>query len=121
MLSDNRVGEYTTELADAVTRKNLNLVMITVLGMAPFLLLTGSLWLYLRKTDTFRGLFLLMGGVLGIWVITIPSHLEYWPSHLRGATLGWPHGLEFVLAPILSVPVMGVGAVIGWVLSKKLL
>ena len=95
--------------------------MITVLGMAPFLLLTGTLWLYLRKSEPMRAVLLLIGGVLGLLVVTVPSHLSYWPAHLRGASLGFPHGLEFVIAPILSVPAMGIGAAVGWLLSKKLL
>jgi hypothetical protein len=114
-------AEIVTELSAAITREKLNLGAITLLGMAPFLLLTVVLFLYLRKSDAYRGLFLLVGGLTGLLFVYVPMHLSYWPAHFRsGGNLGFPHGLEFVIAPIFGIPAMGVGVALGWFLSKKL-
>ncbi len=115
-------GEVVAEISDAFSREKMNAGGITLLGMVPFLLLTGVLFLYLRKSDAHRGLFLLIGGLAGILAIYVPAHLSYWPAHFRsGGSLGFPHGLEFVIAPLFGIPAMGAGVAIAWLVSKKLL
>ncbi len=112
-------SEIISELGDSLTRRKLNLGITTGFAILPFLLLTLILWLYLRKCEPFRGVFLLVGGIVGAIFVILPAYLLFYPKHYRSGPLGFPHGLELFLGPMAAFVTMGIGVLIGWLVGRS--
>lgn len=95
-----------------------NLTVVTVLGLIPFAVLSLVVWLYLRKRDERRSLFLLCGGLAGILITVTPAHIDFWPTYFRSGYMGFPHGLEFLIMPFIALVPMAVGVLLGWLVTK---
>lgn len=112
----------TTALAEQYAAERSNLVVITLLGLVPVLLIILLLGIRraIRKTWDGSGTYAL-AGALPVVAVTIFVHLEYWPSYLPARQfLGFPHGLEFVIGPLIFAPVgVLLGFVVAWFLRKQ--
>ncbi|MEO1245263.1 MAG: hypothetical protein AAFX56_06205 [Pseudomonadota bacterium] len=83
-----------------------NLVLVTLLGLLPLLLIAGCVGLrrWLRKTWNGAAIYALGATVPVVFVIAF-SHIEYWPRFLPArASPGFPHGLELVIGPLIFAP-----------------
>jgi len=94
--------------------------MVTLLGLAPFVVLSMSLASYMKTNSTKKALLPLAGGMAGTLAMVIPVHVSFWPRFFEEGYLGFPHGLELLTAPFTAVLPMGIGFGIGWVLVKVL-
>lgn len=112
----------STALAEQYTVERSNLTVITLLGLAPIVLIVLLLGIRraIRKTWDGSGTYAL-AGVLPVVAVTIFVHLEYWPSYLPARQfLGFPHGLEFVIGPLIFAPVgILLGFLVAWIVRKQ--
>ena len=109
-------------LGDQYTAEKQNLLVVSVLGLVPLLLI--ALLLFVRKlirksfdgSDAYA-----WGGVIPVLLVTVFVNLEYWPSYLPARNfLGFPHGLEFVIGPFVFAPIgVLLGFVLTWFLRKQ--
>ncbi|MBT8080446.1 MAG: hypothetical protein KJO31_17840 [Gammaproteobacteria bacterium] len=111
-----------TALGEQYASERSNLFVVSMLGLAP-LLVTGIL-LSLRRLirKTWQGsVEYAWGGIIPTLVVTSFVNLEYWPSYLPARQfLGFPHGLEFVIGPLIIAPVGVIaGFAIAWMLRKR--
>ena len=111
-----------TALAEQYIAERSNLIVITLLGLAPILLIIFLLGIRraIRKTWDGSGTYAL-AGALPVVAVTVFVHLEYWPSYLPARQfLGFPHGLEFVIGPLIFAPVgILLGFLVAWILRKQ--
>lgn len=115
-------GGGSTALAEQYIVKRSNLIVITLLGLVPLLLIMLLLGIRraIRKTWDGSGTYALAAS-LPVVAVTIFVHLEYWPSYLPARQfLGFPHGLEFVIGPLIFAPAgILIGFVVAWILRRQ--
>ncbi len=99
-------SDTTSALYEQYRAERTNLAMITLLGLAPLLLpalmfLIQRLWF-----KSWRGIrACLLGGVIPIILISILTQMSFWPDFLPERKFqGFPHGLEFVIGPLVFAP-----------------
>jgi hypothetical protein len=116
------LADGTSALLEQYSAERTNLVVITLLGLLPLLLVTLLLGIrrMLFKTWDDAGLYALCSS-LPIVLVTVFVHLEYWPSWLPARQfLGFPHGLEFVIGPFVFAPVgVLLGFVTAWLIARS--
>lgn len=116
------VAASISALADQYTVSRTNLVAITLLGLLPVLVVGLLLGARRLLTKTWqRSEAYALGGVIPILAVTVFVHLEYWPSYLPSRQfMGFPHGLEFVIGPLVFAPIgVTAGFVVVWLLGKR--
>ena len=104
-------------LIDQYAADRTNLTVITLLGLVPLLLIMLLLGIrrVIRKTWQGSAVYA-VGGVIPVVAVMAFVHLQYWPSYLPNRQfLGFPHGLEFVIGPLVFAPI---GVVIGCVVAR---
>ncbi len=115
-------GGGSTALAEQYVVERSNLVVITLLGLVPMLLIMLLLGIRraIRKTWDGSGTYALAAS-LPVVLVTIYVHLEYWPSYLPARQfLGFPHGLEFVIGPLFFAPAgILLGFLVAWIFRKQ--
>lgn len=116
------IGETLDALVDQFTAKRVNLLVVSVVALAPMLLLALILWIGRRfgKFENSVGM-MALGGSFAILLVTIFVNLQYWPKFLPArAFLGWPHGIEFLLGPVFVAPIaMLIGMVVGAIAARR--
>ncbi len=115
-------GDVFAAMVAQLTAERLNLAMISVLSLAPVLLLVVILavgWRLGRFRET--GGAVALGGSLGILAIIVAANLEFWPTYLPSLTYaGWPHGIELMLGPLIGAPIaMIIGMLLGHRLARR--
>jgi len=116
------IGATIDALVDQYSADRTNLLVVSLMALAPMLLLTLIIWIG-RRFGKFAhsGGTVALGGSLAILIVTVFVNLEYWPKFLPARTfLGWPHGIEFLLGPAIAAPVaMLIGMVIGMLAARR--
>jgi hypothetical protein len=116
------LADGTSALLEQYSAERTNLLVITLLGLLPLLLVTLLLGIrrMLFKTWDGAGPYALCSS-LPIVLVTVFVHLEYWPSWLPARQfLGFPHGLEFVIGPFVFAPVgVLLGYVTAWLIGRS--
>jgi hypothetical protein len=116
------LADGASALLEQYSAERTNLLVITLLGLLPLLLVTLLLGIrrMLFKTWDGAGLYALCSS-LPIVLVTVFVHLEYWPSWLPARQfLGFPHGLEFVIGPFVFAPVgVLLGFVTAWLIARS--
>jgi hypothetical protein len=114
------VGEAIAELGQASIRRKLNPGMIALFHVPCFLILCVVTLKYYAHRGAKRALFLFTGGYIGALSVLLPAHLIFWPEHYRHGPLPFPHGLEFVVGPVIALLSMAIGVLVGWTLARNL-
>ena len=116
------IGSTIEALTAQYSADRTNLLVISLLALAPMVLLTLILWIG-RRFGKFAesGGTVALGGSLAILIVTVFVNLEYWPKFLPARTfLSWPHGIEFLLGPVIAAPVaMLIGMIIGKLAARR--
>jgi hypothetical protein len=109
-------------LGEQMTADKTNLLVVSLLGLLPLLLIALLLMVrkIIRKTWD-DAAFYALAGVLPVVAVTLLVNLEYWPSYLPARRfLGFPHGLEFVIGPFVFAPIgVLLGFLIAWIVRKQ--
>ncbi len=110
--------ETLEALGDLIVARRLNLIVLTLIGMPPFLILGGLAWWRHGKKGAQATFWPWLGGLLGILNLVLPIHAGFWPRYFRGGSMGFPHGLELILGPVVSLVPMGFGWLLGWIVWR---
>lgn len=115
------VSETLAALFDQYTADRANLVIVTLLGILPLLLLVLIFWIRRRfwKTRDSEHAYA-VGGVLPIVAVALLSNHEYWSVFLPSREFpGFPHGLEFIIGAFIFAPIgVAVGIAVSWLLLR---
>lgn len=115
------IAGTSSALAEQYSTRRQNLAILGAVGVIPIALLGLLAWV-LGKTERFRAKRrnLTLGGGLAILAVIGWVNVSYWPTFLPDKTYaGFPHGLEFVIGPLMFAPVaMLLGMLIGGLVSK---
>ena len=114
------VAEAIAELGQSYFRRKLNPGMIALFHMPCFLILCVVTLKYYASRGAKRAFFLFTGGYIGTLFVLLPAHLIFWPEHYRNGPLPFPHGLEFVIGPLIALLSMAIGVLVGWTLARNL-
>lgn len=93
-----------------------NLAVLGLVGVLPVALLGVVLWIlrFFKRVQSHRPR-LAIGGAMAILLVLTWVNFEFWPTFLPDKTYpGFPHGLEFVIGPLIFAPV---AMVIGMLLA----
>ena len=116
------IGDTVSALVAQYSAPRVNMLLVSLVATAPLLLLVLILWLGRRfgKFVDSAGA-AAFGGSFGILLVTIFVNLQYWPRFLPSLTFpGWPHGIEFLLGPLIASPVaMLIGMFIGALAARR--
>ncbi len=108
-------------LAEQLVSGRPNLAGCALIGLFPVLLLHIVLWLYGRLGgDATARIAMGWWGLAAIAVVLAWVNLEFWPLYLPARTSpGFPHGLEFVIGPVVFAPAGAAFAIfLGWLLNR---
>lgn len=95
-----------------------NLFSIMVFGLIPFAILIGitGMLARTRKSVTLECLFL--GGLLGILIFMVFGHVTVWYPLYGGGHMSSTAVIAFFFIPFYCIGTMGVGMLIGWLVSR---
>lgn len=94
-----------------------NLFLIAILGLMPFVLLTGCLRFLSSRLNAYRFTILLVFGMLGILALMIPAHVSVWRPLYADESMSSTAVIAFVFIPVYSVLTMLIGLCVGWGIS----
>lgn len=94
-------------LLDQYLAQRPNLLLTSALELLPLVLLVLILWFRRRRLGVDQSSpDYALGGAMPILAVAIWVNFEYWSAWLPARTfLGFPHGLEFVIGPLIFAPV----------------
>jgi hypothetical protein len=107
-------AETGAALIEQYSAERTNLLVVSLLGVAPILVLCVLLGLrrLLRKTWAGAREYVIWAAA-PIFLVTFYVQLSYWPRFLPSRQfMGFPHGLEFVIGPLIFAPI---GVVLAWI------
>lgn len=111
-----------TALVEQYAAERNNLLIVSLVGLLPLLLILLLIFVRnrLQKTVEGSGEYAL-GSCIPVLLIAVFVNLEYWPSYLpERVFLGFPHGLEFVIGPLVFAPIgISVGFVVTWLVMRQ--
>lgn len=113
-------GTASALVAQYATHRH-NLLLLALPSLAPIGLLVLLMWVYRRRAGAAAARPVAIGGLLGILAVTVWINTMFWPHFLPSRSYpGFPHGLEFVIGPVLFAPVgMLLGMAIGVAASRR--
>ena len=100
-------GELLNALRAQYVSGKQNLLVLGLVGCLPLVLLALVVWILgrIKRISTSRRRFSI-GGALAILLVLLWVNFEYWPTFLPHRTYaGFPHGLEFVIGPLIFAPI----------------
>lgn len=109
------MADATQSLLDQYKSDRQNLAFLGAIGILPILLLALVVWIVGKlKRARVGQQQLAIGGAAGILAVLVWVNFEYWPTFLPNKIYaGFPHGLEFVIGPLIFAPIaMVVGMLI---------
>lgn len=101
------VPDTAAAYAAQVTAARTNLAVVSAMGLIPVALLAIVVWISskISRLASKRRLFAI-AGVVAIVPVIIWANCEFWFRFLPERTfLGFPHGLEFVIGPLVFAPI----------------
>ena len=115
-------GQTLAALAAQVVAPRHNLLVTAAIGLFPLALLAATLWAHRRLAP--RNLdrqALALAGLLPILAVGVWTHQDFWPLFLPARTYpGFPHGLGFIIGPMIFAPAgMAIAMLTVW-LSRRL-
>lgn len=113
LLSGMGISGTVAAVSDQYTAGKVNLLVVSLVGLIPLLLIAILVFVrkLMRKPQDGTVAYT-WSGVIPVLVVALFVNLEYWPSYLPARQfLGFPHGLEFVIGPLVFAPV---GILIGF-------
>lgn len=114
-------AETVAAIIEQYTAARQNLLVVSLLGLFPILLLLIGLWLHRKFGGNPQvGQWLAWGGLIPILLVLIWINSMFWPIFLPERTYpGFPHGLEFIIGPGIFAPVaMVVGMGLAWLIRR---
>lgn len=120
LLAGMGVGELGSALVEQYSTDRLNLFVLGFVGLIPFLFLSVSLFVLRRLGQVEPLRFMAWGGGVMVALLLLWAHASYWPDFLPDRVApGWPHGIAFVVVPLIYAPIGAlVGMVVGVVVHK---
>ena len=116
------LGESLSAMVAQYREPRQNLLVCGALGLFPIGLLTVGLWVIKRLAPAYayRGA-LAIGGCVPIMAVLVWVNLDFWPLFLPARTYpGFPHGLGFVIGPLIFAPVgMAIGVAFVWLAARR--
>ena len=94
-----------------------NLFLIMVFGFIPFASLIIFIALLSRTINGKRLDFIFMGGLVGILILMVLGHVAVWYPLYGGGHRSSTAVIAFLFIPFYCIGTMGVGMLIGWVIS----
>lgn len=110
-----------TALGEQYTAERTNLLIVSLTGLLPLLLIAFLIFVRTRLRKTPEGAAeYALGCCIPVLLIAVFVNLEYWPSYLpERQFLGFPHGLEFVIGPLVFAPIgVAVGFLVTWLVRR---
>ena len=95
-----------------------NLFLIMVFGFIPFAILIGITVILSRTVKGKRLDCLFIGGLLGILVLMVLGHVAVWFPLYGGSHMSSTSVIAFFFIPFYCIGTMGIGMLIGWVISR---
>jgi hypothetical protein len=95
-----------------------NLFLIMVFGFIPFAILIGITVGLSRTVKGKRLDCLFIGGLLGILAFMVFSHVAVWYPLYGGGHMSSTAVIAFIFIPFYCIGTMGIGMLIGWVISR---
>jgi len=113
-------AEAISALGTQVEPYDPNIFLVSLIGLLPLILLALVIWIsFLISKRTMRTAAYVLGGAIPIVAVMLFVNLEYWPAYLPDRTfLGFPHGLEFVIGPLVFAPI---AALVGLIFTRLVL
>ena len=101
------VASSLSALGEQYVADRVSLFMVTILGMFPLVLVAALLGIRRLVRKTWDGsLIYAWAGIIPVLLVSVFSNLEYWPRFLPNRQfLGFPHGLEFTIGPLIFAPI----------------
>ena len=107
-------------IADILSRQfanGHNLFLLMAFGLIPFAILIGATALFSRKLKGKQLDCVFTGGLVGILVFMIPTHVGVWYPLYSGHHMSSTAVVAFVFIPFICIVTMGIGLLIGWAIS----
>ena len=102
----------------AYASRQLNLGLLSLIGLIPFAALAASLRRMLEKRTLAQAAIPGGLGVAGALLVLLPVHWSFWPQYYGNGYPGFPHGLELIIAPFTAVLAMLAGLLAGWLILR---
>ena len=102
----------------AYSSRQLNLGLLSLIGLIPFVALSGSLRRLVDKHGAARTAIPGALGLAGALIVLVPVHWSFWRQFYRSGYMGFPHGLELLVAPFTAVLAMLLGLLAGWLILR---
>jgi hypothetical protein len=94
-----------------------NLFLITVFGFIPFAILIGITVILSHTVKGKRLDCLFIGGLLGILVVMVLSHLAVWHPLYGGGHMSSTAVIAFFFIPFYCIVAMVIGMLVGWAIA----
>lgn len=111
-----------TALVEQYAADRNNLLIVSLAGLLPLLLILILIAVRARLRRTREGSAeYALAACIPVLLIALFVNLEYWPSYLpERQFLGFPHGLEFVIGPLVFAPIgVLLGFLITWLARRR--
>lgn len=121
LLEGMGVSDAALSILEQFVSTRGNLAVTSSLGLIPIAMLSALLWVLGRffSIDGCKRWMAILAFVLIVLIIAW-ANMTYWRAYLPSKQfLGWPHGLELVIGPMIFAPVgMIFGLIAGWLVCK---
>jgi hypothetical protein len=94
-----------------------NLFLLMACGFIPFAILIGSTALFSRTLKGKQLDCVFIGGMAGILVFMIPTHIDVWYPLYSGGHMSSTAVVAFIFIPFICIGTMGIGLLIGRAVS----
>lgn len=110
-----------TSITDILRRQfagGHNLFLIAAFGLIPFAALSAVCFIASRWLNSSRLACVTGGGLLGILLLMIPTHVAVWyplygPGHMSSTAV-----IAFLFIPFYCLVTLAIGLIIGWLISR---
>lgn len=94
-----------------------SLLVLEVFGLIPFAVLSGACFLFTLRLNPARLACVAIAGLLGILALMVPFHYAVWYPLYAHEHVSSTQVLAFVVIPFLCLPTLGIGLLLGWLVS----
>lgn len=120
MAGGKAFGSAVADVASREFAEGENIFLLSLIGLLPFACLSFFTFLMAQRTSPRRLAFMAVGGLVGILAYMVPAHVAVWQPLYTGGHVSSTSALVFLFVPFYCVPVLVIGIIIGWVVSKLL-
>ena len=94
-----------------------NLFLLALIGLVPFVALSVVCVLAARRLSPARLACLVLGGLIGIIGLMVPSHVAVWYPLYGPGRMSSTGVIAFLFIPFFCLVTLGIGLVAGWCVS----